>query len=246
MFEPTPAMIMGSLIHSLILEPETVDEKYIVWSDGARKGKAYNEFKSVAVARNLEIIKADEMADAINVRDAVLDHPIAGDIVRSFVSVEKSVEWLDPMTGVRCRGYIDGEGDTFIADLKSTASNDPDEFMRSCYKEKYPLQASMYLDAINNDRNPSSKRVDKFYIIAFEKSAPYHVMVFEATQTFIAYGDAIKARLMKAFKDWNGQLSGREFHSGVDINPLSIPRYSKIEPYFSQPDAISAAGQTAE
>ena len=91
-FEPTPAMIMGSLIHSLILEPKTVDEKFIVWEGGRRAGKIWDEFKSVASAENLEVVKRDEMDSAILVRDAVMNHEIAGDMIRSFEAVEKLIE----------------------------------------------------------------------------------------------------------------------------------------------------------
>ena len=230
-FEPTPAMIMGSLIHSLILEPKTVEKKFLVWEGGRRGGKIWDEFKSVAENQKLQVVKRDEMDSALLVRDAVLDHEIAGDMIRSFEAVEQFIEWNDPETGIPCRGYLDGIGKGFVCDLKSTASNDPDDFIRSCYNEKYSLQAAMYLDAA---------KVDEFFIIAFEKTAPFHVMVYEATPTFKSYGNAVKRRLMDSFSKWDGKHAGREFHSGVSIAPLSTPKYSKLEPHFVPPSALDS------
>jgi hypothetical protein len=252
-FEPTPAMIMGSLIHSLILEPTTIDENYIVWEGGRRAGKIWDEFKSVADAEKMEVVKRDEMNDALTIRDAVLNHSVAGDIIRSFRAVEQLIEWNDPDSGVPCRGYLDGMGDGFICDLKSTASNDPDDFVRSCYKEKYSLQASMYLDAANgmmeNANQPSEfypiEDFNDFYIIAFEKSAPFHVMVYVATPTFLAYGNAIKHRLMESFARWDGRPAGREYHTGFDLQPLSTPKFSKAEPYLITPDSMKPDNATS-
>ena len=43
--EPTDAMDLGTLLHALVLEPDTFPDRVAIW-DGDKRGKAYAEFEA--------------------------------------------------------------------------------------------------------------------------------------------------------------------------------------------------------
>ena len=233
-FEPTDAMIVGQMIHALILEPHTVEHSFMIWDGGRRAGKAWDEFKAVANDAKKTIIRDQDFEGAKRVADAVRKHPIAGQMIDGIDQAEQLLLWDDPETGVPLKGFLDMIGESWFADLKSGADTDPDKFIRNAYDQKLPLQFALYSDALK----ANGYDCDEPFVIRFGTSEPFPVVIYQPTTAFMAYGHAIKKRLLEKWVEWDGFSAGIEFHTGQTIHPLSVPRWAKSEPHMEKIESV--------
>tara|TARA_R110000796_G_scaffold63139_1_gene145496 strand:- start:4470 stop:5300 length:831 start_codon:yes stop_codon:yes gene_type:complete len=234
-FEPTDAMLAGQLVHALILEPETVADKYAIYEGKTRRGKEWDEFKHVAEHNKKTIIRKVDF-DAANVTsERILKNDFVSQMLDGKSGVEKLIEWTDERTGVKLKGFADVVGDTWFADFKSGADTDPDKFSRNAYDQKLPLQCALYFDGLRANGIP----VDEMFIIRFGMTEPFPVVIYKPTKFFIEYGHAMKRRLLDKWIEWNGFPAGIEFHTGNEIQSLKIPRWAKPEPDMIKIDPIN-------
>lgn len=207
---PSSAMIKGRLIHTLVLEPDTFSENYAVFEGKVKRGKAYDEFALENEGK--DIISEKDLDDAQAVRDAVWANPIAKDLFDITGEVEQSFECN--VLGHNMKGFIDGVGNDFIFDLKTTQSSEPRKFARDAYSYGYHLQAAIYLAAAQKEH---------YYIISVESAAPYNVTVFQMTEDMIHKGFEDLGRLLSEYEEWDGKPSS---YSEI-IEPLSLPEWAK-------------------
>lgn len=117
--EPTPAMRLGTLVHSLIL-----GGRFHVW-DGERRGAAWNEFETShlgLIVTTKEVERARRMAGAVK----------ASPLAQPLLVGDKEREWETTMFGRRCAGRIDVSGRGFVVDVKTTNTAEPARFQRAC------------------------------------------------------------------------------------------------------------------
>jgi len=174
--ESTEAMRIGTSAHTLILEPEKFDDEIAVLPDGIDRrtkiGKAaYAEFQEVSDGKL--IIKADDFDNIQRMRDAVMAHPSASQLLTGGIA-EQSAYWIDEETGLLCRCRPDYMKGSAIIDLKTTTDASPREFGRSAAKFRYDVQGAYYLDGYN----AAGGNVTAFAFAVVEKSPPYNVEVY--------------------------------------------------------------------
>tara|TARA_R100000654_G_scaffold34171_1_gene59601 strand:+ start:6085 stop:6852 length:768 start_codon:yes stop_codon:yes gene_type:complete len=192
---PTPSMQFGTMVHRAILEPEKYSETVAVY-EGRRAGNAWKEFQ----ANNAEkdIVTAKEAMDIRLLSHRVLNHPYAGPMVRQCNKYEL------PFTIEQCqiphRGIIDGIGDWFMLDLKTTAKVDYQSLQRTIYDFKYYMQAAIYQRAATI----MGYEHEAYFIVAVETAAPYHVQVIELEPQYIARGHLEWEKLLTQWKLWEG------------------------------------------
>lgn len=184
----TDALRVGSAFHTLLLEPESFNARCLIWSGRPRNTKAgkddYEAAEQEAAGRLL--IKQSELEDMQAMARAIKAHPAAAIILNAKGRIEPSLFWQDVDTGVECRCRPDWlRDDGLIVDLKTTICAKPEEFERSAFKNRYPVQAKFYSDGYEA---VTGKQSQGFVFIAVEKEPPYGVCVFVADQDFIATG----------------------------------------------------------
>lgn len=234
-FTPTDAMLAGQLVHALILEPETVPERYVVFEGATRRGKVWDEFKAVAEHDNKTIIRKVDFDAATITSEQILKNDFVSQMLDGKTGVEQLIEWTDERTGVKLKGFADVVGGSWFTDLKSGADTDPDKFSRNAYDQKLPLQTALYFDGLRANGIP----VDEMFIVRFGLSDPFPVVIYQPTESFIQYGHAMKRRLLDKWVEWNGKPAGIEFHTGSQIQPLTIPRWAKPEPDMIKTDHMN-------
>ncbi len=172
----TQAMRIGSLFHSLILEPETTRIVQAPSCDRRTKaGKAeYAEF--CAINEDAEVVSADEWGMLSGMASSVKDHRAASALFASKGKAENSLFWQDTDTGVLCKCRPDFyRADGIVVDLKTTEDASPRAFMRSIAKYRYHVQAAFYSDGLMTAELP----VKGFVFVAVEKKPPYAVAVYQ-------------------------------------------------------------------
>jgi len=99
----TDAMLFGSLIHKIILEPETFDFEYVVYQGKTRRGKDWIEFPELN--KNKTIIKQSELDNALEITNAVANDKVFMDLISKCTKREQRVEWTEQ--GINFKGFVD-------------------------------------------------------------------------------------------------------------------------------------------
>jgi hypothetical protein len=114
--EPTSAMRLGSLAHCAVLEPDELSKRYAIAPD--RRSNAGKAAAAEMSANGIEAVTESDMALALNMADAVRQHPYAAALLADG-KAEQSFWWDDKATGQRCKCRPDWYQGTTIVDLKT-------------------------------------------------------------------------------------------------------------------------------
>jgi hypothetical protein len=180
--EATPAMQLGSLVHSGVLEPLAIAKRYVFMPDyakhpgnttasGDRSFSSATKFVKQMEEQfrqmhfDKEIVTEEQYNTMVGMSTALADNDKAKHLLRDG-RAEVSMVWDDPETGLRCKARADWLKPGVMADLKTTM--DAGQFERSIVKFGYHRQMAFYtrgLMANGIDADP--------WIICVEKSAPF-------------------------------------------------------------------------
>jgi len=182
------ALIMGSAIHTKILEPEKFDDEYYVIEDGIRKNSAaWKKYENDANGR--EIIKQSAYNDILGM-EASLSKMGYLPIMRESMT-EHAIFAYDEEFDVVLRVKADAVTDKIVIDLKSTIDASPDGFLRNAViKYGYDLQHWLYLKVCELTKQSRAA----FTFVAVEKKRPYVCMGYTIDQGQIELYSNIVAR----------------------------------------------------
>lgn len=193
----SPALDLGQLVHTAILEPERFASSYILLPDDAPKKPSerqinakkpssstieaiafWEDFNERAAGR---IVADTEAIDKVEqMRDAVYKHHFARSIIEAPGRNEATVEtWDEEMQVMRKARYdrLPGAGANFLLDIKTTRHElHPWAILSEVRSRGYALQAKFYVDTLNLAAN--DKR-GQFYFIFVRNEAPFICRVFE-------------------------------------------------------------------
>lgn len=220
----------GSLAHSLILgkgpEIEVLDPAvHGLKADGtvADVPSMTGVWKKAAAAARTSgklPVSTDDYAAAMAMRDAVMAHPVAGELFTDG-EAEVSAYRHDEETSVRLRGRFDWlRNDGTIVDLKTAKTANPVELVRHFFTYGYHLQNAWYVDLLGN---PDAD----FTFVVVEKTPPYPVTVirYDADAITIARQSNRLAIDTYAACVETGVWSGY----GDDLVTLSLPGWARSQ-----------------
>lgn len=169
--EPSDAMLFGSMLHCLVLEPKDFENRYLCLEDtdicnqigGAkpRATKAYKEWYqfTISEAGERQVVDTNDFLSAKIIASNVTHNRASAKVLNMGWEHEKPVEW--EFKNFMFKGFIDGKGDKAIFDLKTCADASPSKFHREIISNSYYLQAAMYLYAVGENL--------PYYIIAVDR-----------------------------------------------------------------------------
>lgn len=205
----TPSLRWGSLVHTIILEPQLINGDWAIMPEGLDKGKGAKarEEEFLLANEGKEIVAYDEYVQLCNIAKAVQEDAEASALLSGEGVNEASFFWTDPITGIEMRCRPDRlRDDGLIVDAKTTPSIEHFAFRRSCWEFGYDRQSGMYTDGVEiaTGRKPTG-----FAFIAIEgKEAPeIFVQVFVMTEADINTGRVRYRKaldLMKSYRDQFG------------------------------------------
>ena len=196
--ESTPAMDLGRLTHTAVLEPERLATDYAVW-DGGRRGT--NEHKAW-LAENIgrEATTVADFEKAQTIAAAVWAHKAARRVLRGG-KTEQMLAWVDPVTRLRCKGRVDHIRGGALSDLKTTRSIEPRAFGRSVESFGSHAQMAFYrrgMAAIGYPDGPTR-------LIAVEQEPPHEVAVYVVPEEVLFAGDLIIGKLLHEVRLWRSR-----------------------------------------
>ena len=198
---PTPAMILGTAVHSLVLGagPEVVAVDADDW-----RGKAAREARAEAEAAGHVPLLREDYARAEAMAEAVLSHPVAGALFDPARGrPEQTLVWQDEELKVWRRAmvdhlpHVDGRR-PILVDLKTTTDAGPPALGRTVAQYGYHQQAAWYLDGYRA-LHPGS---DPAFLFTFvEKEPPHLVSVIELDQHALIVGAELNRRALQIYAE---------------------------------------------
>ena len=184
--EPTKAMVIGTAIHTAILEPDKYDQSIIIAPQVDRRtkdGKAeWAMFEKEAKGKI--ILNQDEASAIKGMKESVYNNITAFDLLLEG-KPEQSIFFNDPVHQFLCKvrpDWYTDEGE--VVDIKTCLDAGYDGFSRTIANYKYHWQALFYLNGLTA---VTERQHNKFIFIAIEKEPPYAVAVYEATKDMLQY-----------------------------------------------------------
>jgi exodeoxyribonuclease VIII len=225
--EPTAAMLLGTAVHTHILELDEWTARYIAGPEALdRRTKAGKEawaaFEADAAGRT--VISRSDADLVLAMGCAVRNHPAAAMLLKLPGNAETTHMWIDAATELQCKcrpDWLTTDG-SLIVDLKTTEDASSAGFRKSIVNFRYHVQAAWYLDGIER---ATGRRPEQFLFVCVEKKAPHAVAVYAADAEMIDAG-AKQARLdldtlavCKAADAWPGYSD--------QIEPISLPAWMR-------------------
>lgn len=151
----TKAFDLGSLVHTVLLEPHLVDDEYVIYdgetnADGSVPKAAINRYANSHPG--LTPVSLEQYNFAMLAKTNVDNYPDAKNLFYSEgCEYESSFFYTCKDTGLRLRFRPDilNLKDAYIVDLKTAVDVDPHQFKKAvCYTWDYDLSAFMYIKGI--------------------------------------------------------------------------------------------------
>jgi exodeoxyribonuclease VIII len=222
--EPTEAMRFGSYLHTLVLEPLKIPERYYVMPKVDRRTKegknAYLD--AINAAATKEVISMDDAELAELCANSILTHssfqlfvPLIDDAV-----IEQPILFKCWGHDCRCKPDMVHIDSGICFDIKTAKGASPRAFATSVADFGYHRQAAFYLHALEQQY----EKEFRFMFVVVETTAPYESAIYELDREAIRKGfdelctllDEYRMRL--SMNDWSS-----EFTKGV--NTLSLPKW---------------------
>ncbi len=226
--EPTESLLLGSVVHKLVLEPDTFSEEFAAAPEINRRTKSGKAEFEAFMQENAgkTVISADMYDRSLTIADSVRKHPVAAKLL-SGGQAEQSFFWTDRETGVQCKCRPDYLRDKLVIDLKTTSDASPEAFEKSACSYRYHVQAWWYLHGLKCNNFD----VRDFVFIAVEKTPPYAVCVYAADDSMLDLGERQALENLRTYAQCTQSGIWYGYDSKPQIHSLSLPDFV-IRKYF--------------
>ena len=215
--EPTDNLILGSVIHTLILEPQKLESEYIIMPElnlRTNADKAIKaELEAEAKATNKTLVKAEIFNQAEGVAKSFLKSSLSL-FLRGEVKAEASFFGKIDGVKVKARPDLILPKEKIIIDFKTTSTSgggSADGFAKMAANFAYYIQASLYLEITE---------YKQFYFIVLETTEPFMVGCYKLDSEALEFGKSEIRRAIEIYKNLG------EYKSPLYLNNLD---YSKVQ-----------------
>jgi hypothetical protein len=227
--EATAEMIIGTLAHSVILEPDKPLPGIIMQPEEYEPGKKWTlaarvckEWHAAQDKAGLIALKASEYDGVFGMASALAGHELAGELLRHG-KPEVSLVTFDESNKIVVRARLDfvPDGLGMICDVKTTASASPRFFGPKAFDDGLHIQAALYLAVWNA---LTGEQLDDFRFIVVERTPPHDINVFNCGPDFLARGQEDFKRLLAIYSrcahedNWPG--------SPQTLQTLNLPKWA--------------------
>jgi exodeoxyribonuclease VIII len=207
--EPTPQMVLGSVFHALVLEPECFESDYAVGEHTVRRGKEYE--RCLADNPGKTIITAEQFRAACAMRDSYLAQCQGNTELAELNDglKETAFYWECQATGALCKvkpDLIPSKG-CVIADLKTASDASFDTFQRQMVDLQYFVSAAFYLRGVAEVMRmgikiPNVSEVPTgFKFIVIETKEPYPVAIYRLAPKALEFGNVLIDRALETYAE---------------------------------------------
>ncbi len=224
----TPAMVLGSLLHCLVLEPHQLWTHFYCAVDcESRRGKKWELAVDTAKGAGLECVLPSQAVEAERMAEAITNHPLAAKLLGMEGITEEPIRWEDENGHLlKCkpdRLIPDGSLNCMLyPELKSSITPTPEEFAKQAYNFGYHRQMAHYGDGITAKYD----RLCHSIFIVVGKEEPHDVFVYQPDDEFINLGHYENTVTRTALEN---SLQRNEWHAKDqnELQTLSLPAWAR-------------------
>lgn len=231
-FKPTAAMIMGTAIHTLVLEPHKFKDEYIIGgpiNEGTGKtyGGASGKFKAWMESQ-------EKGKKYLTDQDATTAHRVAHNTKQNKVAMfwldqceykETAIDWVDPYSGLKCKALLDAfsVANLTFADFKTIGKSVAyDELSKTIYNMGYYQQFAFYRDGLFHNGIQCNDVIAVFAQTADEQDVATARIGFES----LALGTV---HYQKCFDNYKAYLAGDIKGHNSELFELNVPSWATYE-----------------
>jgi len=173
----TPSQSLGTLAHTLILEPHQFDSRYAVGPEANRNTKVWTSW-AAEQADGKTLLKPSEHEAGLKVARSIERKPNILSLLRAEGPVEASIAWRDPLFGFDCKGRPDKiavAAPGMLLDIKTTTDLSDRALSKTIHNYGYHIQARFYLDGLAE----IGHRVERSVVVWIETAPPHEVRATE-------------------------------------------------------------------
>ena len=217
------AMLLGSLVHCMVLEPDKVEERYAVCEIRRdARTKAYQEF--LAENEGKEILTNAIWNQATSMAEGVKAHPAI-----AYIETAKSIECgiTFDVNGLLVKGkadviVYDEDGVLCILDVKTTRDASKRNFARDCARMHYGMQLAAYGYGVAKaiDADPLGFR---YLVLAVENNGTPRVACWELDAESVVFGLEQLNDAALAYTEQDE--AGWPVNYNENFEPISLPKW---------------------
>lgn len=192
------SLALGSLIHTLILEPKKFEKEYLIMPElnlRTNEGKEKkSELEKIALNDKKTLIKNEVYNQALEVVENFKKTSISNLFKQDGLTEASFFGKIDNIP-CKCRpDFIISEKE-IILDLKTTSSENgasADIFLKTIANFKYYIQASFYLELT---------KLKEFYFVVLETNSPFMIGVYKLDRQSLEFGISEIRRAFEIYKN---------------------------------------------
>lgn len=226
--EQSTALLIGSALHKLVLEPDDFENEFVVMPECDRRTKEGKAIYSAMMEKSAgkSLLTVQQFYNISAIAKSVLNHPLAGKLLKGGKS-EQSYFWSDEKTGLLCKCRPDYLKGKYCIDFKTTQSAKPENFMKSAYNFRYHVQAYWYLTGLK----ACGLDVEEFIFVAVEKEPPYAVCVYAAGEEFLKLGEKDAENDLEVFRHCKESGIWYGYDEEPTVHTLEPPAWARKDDY---------------
>jgi exodeoxyribonuclease VIII len=200
-------MRFGTLVHCLVLAPETFADEFALAGSINRRTNAGKADYAALVATGKQIVTGEEYRTALEIVRAIRRHPVAGGLFKGgepekILAVEREPhrlplkgrpDWLAPQPA--------------IVELKTATDASREGFLRAVYRHGYHLSAAYYRMLVGRATGTPEAAISHTFVVV-ETERPYAVAVYPTSERLLAEGRKLWETALARFdecwinRDW--------------------------------------------
>ena len=207
--EPTPQMVLGTVFHALMLEPESFEADFAVGNHKIRSGKEYdktvadNPGKTIITVAQYDAAKA--MVDSY--QSQCQDNPELAQLNEGLK--EMAFYWQCGETGATCKVKPDiiTAGGGSIVDVKTASDASFDAFQKQMVDLQYFVSAAYYLRGVAEVLRLGvnvphvTEAPTGFKFIVIETKEPYPVAIYKLAPKALEFGNALVDKALQVYAE---------------------------------------------
>lgn len=225
--EPSAAMKLGTLTHTLFFEPEKFEQEFAISPRFDMRTtigkKAAQEFQDDNQGKT--ILDEAQYSRAKAIASAAQENPVVKEYFEESGDAEVTMLW--DQHKVPCKARVDFLCGDVMLDLKTCQDASPEGFARQIATYKYHLQAAHYADGF---LAVSGIELKKFVFIAVESEAPHAVGIYELDAKSLLAGKRAMREAADAYILATDKPQKRYYYTR-GVQTISIPQWALGEPF---------------
>lgn len=224
--EPTSAMRLGTLCHTLLFEPDKLNEEFAIMPKLDKRTKIGKEVAQQFEEDNVgkTIVDEYQFERAKAIAEAARSHPI---VAEHMVGGDAEVTMLWDEYDLNCKARVDYLRSNVIFDLKTCQDASPSGFARQIGVFQYHLQAAHYASGFETIMKTP---LDRFVFIAVESEPPHATGVYIVNKEGLDAGKRFMEKASRAYKRAKETPNMRAIYS-ADMLEISLPPWALGEPF---------------